>query len=114
MTVFYKEFQTDDEAIAGIHHLKQKGILDTEIFVLTHEDQRTDSVADRADANVVGASETGIGTAAANVFRKKGDELRAQFEELGFTAEEAEALEEKLDEQRIIVVVKDIPEGFVY
>jgi len=54
------------------------------------------------------------GCSIANVFRKKGDELRAQFEELGFSQPEAVQLERKLDEHKVIVVVKNSPVGFMY
>lgn len=44
-------------------------------------------------------------------FAKKGDELRAKFEELGFSETEANNLESELDKGAVIVVVKDAPAG---
>lgn len=114
MTVMYKEYVTDEEAIRGIQDIKTKGVHEDDIYVLTHENHRTNQVADMADANTVGDTEQGLGTSIANVFRKKGDELRAQFEELGFSQPEAVQLEEKLDEHKVIVVVKNSPVGFMY
>ncbi len=112
MSVTYKEYLTNDEAIRGIQELKATGVHEDNIYVLTHESHRTNHVAELSDANTVGVTEQGLGTSIANVFRKKGDELRAQFEELGFSEPEAEQLEEKLDERKIIVVVKNSTEGF--
>jgi hypothetical protein len=114
MSVTYKEYLTDDEAIRGIQEIKAKGVNENDIYVLTHENHRTNQVADMADANTVGVTEQGLGTSIANVFRKKGDELRAQFEELGFSQPEAEQLEEKLDEHKVVVVLKNTPAGFTY
>ncbi|WP_019413290.1 general stress protein [Paenisporosarcina sp. TG20] len=114
MTVMYKEYVTDEDAILGIQGIKAKGVHEDDIYVLTHENHRTNQVADMANANTVGMDEQGLGVSIANVFRKKGDELRAQFEELGFTEPEAENLEEKLDEDKVVVVVKNAPAGFKY
>ncbi|WP_394188211.1 general stress protein [Paenisporosarcina quisquiliarum] len=114
MSVTYKEYLTDEEAIRGIQEIKAKGVLEDDIYVLTHEDHRTSQVAEMADANTVGITEQGLGTSIANVFRKKGDELRAQFEELGFSKSESEQLEQKLDQNKVVVVVKNSPAGFTY
>lgn len=114
MSVTYKEYLTDEEAIRGIQEIKAKGVLEDDIYVLTHEDHRTSQVAEMADANTVGITEQGLGTSIANVFRKKGDELRAQFEELGFSKPESEQLEQKLDQNKVVVVVKNSPAGFTY
>ncbi|NLP49152.1 general stress protein [Bacillus sp. RO1] len=103
----YKEFQNDEQVVGAVQELKTKGVHEDDIFVITHDDDRTKRVADNADANTVGAGEVGMDTYVKNIFRKKGDELRAQFEELGFTAPEAEQLEEKLDQGKVILVVKD-------
>ncbi|XCA83781.1 general stress protein [Exiguobacterium mexicanum] len=112
MSVLYKEFTNDEAVVTAIQSMKAKGIEDKHIYVITHDDDRTDRVADNADANTVTASDVGLGTAAKNLFRKKGDELRAQFEQLGFSSAEADQLEKKLDQGKVIVVVKDAPAGF--
>lgn len=112
MSLFYKEYSNDEEVVNAVNSVKTRGINEDTIFVITHDDDRTKRVAGNADANTVGASDVGIATAAKNIFRKKGDELRAQFQELGFTPAEAENLEDKLDQGKIIVVIKDAPPGF--
>ncbi len=114
MSVAYKEYLTDEEAIRGIQEIKAKGVLEDDIYVITHENHRTSQIAEKADANTVGVTEQGLGTSIANVFRKKGDELRAQFEELGFSKPESEQLEQKLDLNKVVVVVKNSPAGFTY
>ncbi|WP_396128780.1 general stress protein [Exiguobacterium mexicanum] len=71
MSVLYKEFTNDEEVVTAIQSMKAKGIEDKHIYVITHDDDRTDRVADNADANTVTASDVGLGTAAKNLFRKK-------------------------------------------
>ncbi|MCA1320391.1 general stress protein [Bacillus tianshenii] len=103
----YKEFQNDEQVVGAVQELKAQGVHENDIYVITHDDDRTKRVADNADANTVGVGDVGLDTYVKNVFRSKGDELRAQFEELGFTSGEAEQLEEKLDHGKVILVVKD-------
>lgn len=103
----YKEFQNDEQVVGAVQELKAQGVHENDIFVITHDEDRTKRVADNADANTVGVGDVGLDTYVKNVFRSKGDELRAQFEELGFTSGEAEQLEEKLDHGKVILVVKD-------
>lgn len=107
MNPFYKEYQNDEEVVQAVNTLKADGVSEADIYVITHDDDRTNRIANNADANTVGTSEIGLGTSIKNVFRKQGDELRAQFEELGFSAGEADHLEEKLDNGKIILVVKN-------
>ncbi|WP_026688510.1 general stress protein [Alteribacter aurantiacus] len=113
MEPLYKEFYNDEEVVTAVDSLKSKGVNEDNVYILTHDDDRTDRVADNADANTVSMKEEGLDTSVKNVFRKKGDELRAQFEELGFTSDKAHSLEEKLDQGKVIVVVKDAPADLV-
>lgn len=112
MELMYKEFMNDDEVVSAVTRLKEE-VKEDQIYIVTHDDDRTDRVADRANANTVGMDETGFGVSLKNVFRKQGDELRTQLEELGFGEAEAQGLEEQLDKGTVIVVVQDPPEGLV-
>ncbi|WP_075619333.1 general stress protein [Paenisporosarcina indica] len=111
MSVYYKEFITDDEAIRGIQEIKSHGIQDDDIYVITHENYRTEKLAEMASANTIGVAEEGLGTAIANAFKTKGEELRAKLEHIGFSLSEAVDLEQQLDEHKVIVVVKNKPAG---
>ncbi|SES41612.1 general stress protein [Salipaludibacillus aurantiacus] len=111
MNPIYQEFYNDEEVAGAVNSLKEKGVDQDNIYVVTHDNDRTERLADNADANTIGLDEQNFGTAAKNVFRKKGDELRAKFDEVGFTKEKADELEGKLDEGKVIVVVKDAPAG---
>lgn len=99
-----KEFKDDVELMKEVKSLADKGVSKENLYVMSHDEDRTDRVADNVDASKVGVDEQGLETAVKNVFRKKGDELRAQFEELGFTQAEADNLEEKLDHGTILLI----------
>ena len=71
---------------------------------MSHDSDRDTKVADSVDASTVGMKEEGLDTFVKNIFRKKGDELRAQFEKLGFDHTEAKVLESKLDEGKILLL----------
>ncbi|MED4130464.1 MULTISPECIES: general stress protein [Shouchella] len=114
MKPVYREFYNDEEVVNVVKALKQKNIMEDDIYVITHDDDRTDRVADNADANTITASETGLGTSIKNTFRSKGDELRSKFEEIGFSEPEAEQLEEELDQGKIIVAVTNQNESFTF
>jgi adenylosuccinate synthase len=102
-----KEFYNDEELISEVEKLSSQGINKKNLYVLSHDDDRTERVADNANANEIGAKETGIGTAVGNMILSKGDELRNQLQEMGFSKEEADQYEEKLDEGKILLLVQN-------
>jgi len=99
-----KEFTDDVEVVDEVKRLVADGVSKDDLYVMSHDHDRTDRIADKANANTVGVSEEGFGTAVKNVFRKKGDELRAKLQELGFSEDEAANLEEKLDHGKILLI----------
>lgn len=101
------EFQDDTKLMAEVKNLAAQGVNKDNLYVLSHDDDRDKRVAGSVDASTVGAEEEGLGTFVKNIFRKKGEELRAQFEELGFNQTEAEVLESKLDEGKILLLHKE-------
>lgn len=102
-----KEFKDDTELMKEVKSLSEKGVSKDHLYVMSHDDERTARVASNADASEVGANEEGLGTAVGNIFRKKGDELRTKFKELGFSQQEADNLEEKLDHGTILLMNTD-------
>ncbi len=107
MKPIVKEFQDDTKLTEEVQKQIENGISKDDLYVISHDDDRTKRVADNADANTVGAGEQGFGTSLKNVFRKKGDELRAKFNELGFSQDESSELEEKLDHGKILLLIAD-------
>lgn len=101
-----KEFQDDQALIAEVEAQAILGVKKEDLYVISHDADRTSRVADKVDANEIGVKETGLGVAIENMFNKKGDELRSKMNELGFTEQEAAQLEEKLDHGKILLLIK--------
>ncbi len=99
-----EEFKNDTELMNVVKSLSSKGISKENLYVLSHDDDRTDRVADKVDANKIGINEMGFDTYVSNIFSKKGDELRSQLKELGFSQQEANNYEEKLDQGTILLI----------
>lgn len=108
MKPMIKEFQDDKELMKAVKIQAANGVSKDNLYVISHDDDRTDRVAGKVDANKVGINEESLQTAVGNIFRKKGDELRAKFKELGFDQAEAGQLEEKLDHGKILLMVDKI------
>lgn len=96
-----KEFKDDVELKKEVKKLSEDGVSKSNLYVMSHDDDRTDRVADSIAAGKLGE---GLSTEDGNVFTKKGDELRAQFKELGFSQDEANEFEKKLDHGTILLI----------
>lgn len=107
MKPFIREYSNDEKLQNDVQTLASKGIKKDNIYVMSHDDDRTERIAKNADANTVGVEETGISDAVGNMFNKKGDELRSKLQELGFSEEEAEDYEEDLDEGKVLLMVTE-------
>lgn len=102
-----KEFQDDKALMQEVKTQAANGVKKENLYVMSHDDDRTDRVAGKVDANEVGLQEEGLGTAVSNIFNKKGDELRAKLRELGFDQSESSNLEEKLDHGKILLIINN-------
>lgn len=98
--------QNGVQAKEKIDQLTIEGFTKDNIYILAHEDKRTEHLTDELDVNDVGVKEEGIFEKIANVFRSQGDGLRSQFESLGLSEAEANQYEEELDKGRIVVIAK--------
>ncbi|MFF2090221.1 general stress protein [Paenibacillus sp. NPDC058174] len=87
-----------------VYRFQREGYLKDNIFVLTHDKDRTARIADNTDAEKIGVSAEGLGTAIANIFRSSGDELRAKMRSLGISKQYAEHLESEMDRDKILVI----------
>ncbi|EQB36612.1 MULTISPECIES: general stress protein [Virgibacillus] len=105
MKPFIKEYTNDEKLKADIQVLKDKGIHKDDVYILSHDDDRTNRLAGSADANTIGIKEMDIGHAVGNFFSKKGDELRTKLTEIGFSQAEAENYEEDMDEGKVLLMV---------
>lgn len=114
MTLSYREYQHDDEAIRDIEHLRTEGVLPEDIYIFTDDMKRTNDLVKMTSVKKVGMSETGVSTAISNLFSSKEAVLISQFEELGFSRAEAEFLERSVEDHKVVVAVKNMPEGFSF
>jgi hypothetical protein len=87
-----------------IQSLQNEGIAKANIFVLTHNEKRTEYISKHTDGNQIGMAEEGIFTAIANFFRSEGDGLRAKLKSMGVSADHAEILESDMDLGKIVVL----------
>ncbi|PUA34963.1 hypothetical protein C8Z91_33840 [Paenibacillus elgii] len=100
-----KLVEGEEYAIRAIRGFREEGHSLNEIYVLAHDNDRTEGLSRLTDTNTIGVMEEGMATAFANLFRSRGDKLRAKMESLGISALEAERYEKELDKGRIMVLV---------
>lgn len=108
MKPLVREYQDDVELVREVEAQFARGVSKDDLYVISHDDDRTNRIADKVNANTIGIQEEGLKVAIENLFRKKGDELRAKFEEIGFSESEASLLEEKLDHGKILLIQKEV------
>ncbi|TDQ42222.1 general stress protein [Aureibacillus halotolerans] len=104
---YVREYTDDVKLVEDVKELQSRGVEARDVFILTHDDDRTERVAEKADANTIGLREQGLTEYTGNIFRKKGDELRSKMKEIGLSAQEAEMYEEKMDHGSLFVFVTD-------
>ncbi|HLU21805.1 general stress protein [Lederbergia graminis] len=92
------------EATRVIDELLSQGYIHDNIYIFAHGERRSNDLTDATNTASVGLEEQGFFDAVQNVFRTRGDELRAKFEAVGLTAEEAERYESVLDTGKLVVV----------
>ncbi|MDF2723331.1 MAG: hypothetical protein K0Q59_3006 [Paenibacillus sp.] len=95
------------EARNQVQQFNREGFDREHIFVLTHSKEGTDYIADKTGAGQIGVSEEGVFNSIANLFRSRGDELRAKMESMDVSKPEAERLEAELDHGKIVVLASD-------
>src|SRR5699024_600157 len=78
---------------------------ENDIYVISHDDERTKRIAKNVEINTIGANEMGIGDAVKGAFDKKGDQLRKQLENIGFSEPEAEKYEAEIDKGTVYLIV---------
>ncbi|MDU0205029.1 YflT domain-containing protein [Paenibacillus sp. MAH-36] len=102
------------EAQEKVQQLYREGFSREHIYVLTHSAEGTDFVANYTGAEQITVQEEGMLTAIANLFRSRGDELRAKMKALGVPDVEASRLEGELDRGKILVLAMPSSEYKAY
>ncbi|MBB3110693.1 hypothetical protein FHS18_002760 [Paenibacillus phyllosphaerae] len=92
------------DALHAVRELNRRGYRKDDVYVLAHSSDETKSLADATDANQIGLAEEGVVSTMANIFRSRGDEIRAKLAAIGIAQSEAERYEEELDRGRLLVI----------
>lgn len=102
------DFSDDINLIAEIDTHIRNGVSRDNLYVISHDDDRTKRIIDQVNVNEVGMKEEGFKVAVENFFNSKGDELRAKFEAMEFSPEEAEHMEQMLDHGKVLLLIKTV------
>jgi phenylalanyl-tRNA synthetase alpha subunit len=102
-----KEFEEDKAVKEEISNLSAQGITKKDLYVMSHDESRAKKVAEEANAKQMSSKEDSLGSKVVNILREKDEELRHRFKELGFSQEEANQLEEKLADGKILLIIGD-------
>ena len=94
------------QAKKEVEQLETQGYARNDMYIFAHEPRLESEIADTFKTEEVGMEEQGFMDTMKNVFAKRGDELRTEFESLGLTHEEAEEFERILDQGKLIVIAK--------
>jgi len=87
-----------------IEQFLNRGYTKDEVYLLTHDKNRSKDLTEALETNDVGVSEQGAFDLMANVFRSRGDELRSKIHSLGLSDVEAQQYERELDQGRVLVI----------
>src|SRR5699024_7267530 len=94
---FIKGYKNDEELQTDIEKLKSQNVGENDIYVISHDDERTKRIAKNVEINTISANEMGIGDDIKSAFDKKGEQLRKQLENINFSETEAEKYEAEMD-----------------
>ncbi|MDR4950000.1 general stress protein [Neobacillus cucumis] len=92
------------QAKKEIEQLMMQGFTKDDIYLLTHNKERSKDLTESLGLTGIGIEEQGVLGSLANVFRSRGDELRVKLESLGLSNTEAEHYEEELDHGKVLVI----------
>ncbi|MGV3244704.1 general stress protein [Staphylococcus sp. 11261D007BR] len=101
--VVVKSFNNDETLENDVNKLKDLGVKASDVFVLSHDDDRTARIVENTDYDKIDYNNLDTG----KTYDKQGDELRDKLKEIGLTQEEASEYEEKMDEGKVFLLVRD-------
>lgn len=105
---YIKVLDNAARAMEAVDRLHRQGIQREDIYVLAHSKDRTNELAEAADINTISVEEEGLLTTMANLFRSRGDELRAKLIATGLTKLEADMYEAELDRGKVLLLVVNL------
>jgi hypothetical protein len=102
-----KEYDTGTELYQDVNNLQNEGYAKDGMYIFAHDSETSKELMYATDTNNIGIPGNGVIDTITNFFKDRGDELRNELQNLGFTQEEADRYEAKLDEGKILLIVKD-------
>jgi tRNA A37 N6-isopentenylltransferase MiaA len=95
------------EATNKITEFENEGFSKDNIYIFSHDKNRSKDLTDATETGSVGMEEQGVVDSIGNLFRERGDELRSKMQALGLSEMEAVHYEKLLDEGRVVVIATD-------
>ncbi|NHM30150.1 general stress protein [Neobacillus terrae] len=91
-------------ALEKIQSLQAAGYQKDDIHLFAHYEKREEDLTKELQTAEMGIGDQGLMNSIGNMFKKRGDELRSQFEALGLSQQEADTYEKELDNGRLVLV----------
>lgn len=104
---FVLEFNNEQEVVNAVEELVSRGVPQDDLFVLTHDHDRTERLTDKTDAAALEANAHDLRASMEDSFQNRGELLRHKMEEIGLSKEEARLYEEKLDQGKVLLFVNE-------
>ncbi|WP_019720178.1 general stress protein [Heyndrickxia coagulans] len=95
------------EATNKITEFENEGFSKDNIYIFSHDKNRSKDLTDATETRSVGMEEQGVVDSVGNLLRERGDELRSKMQALGLSEMEAVQYEKLLDEGRVVVIATD-------
>lgn len=103
MTPIVKEYTNDGNLEKDINTLKEQNIAVKDIYVLSHDPDRTERIVGNTEASGIDYNQSESNASS----KKPGDELRNKLKSLGVTENDADGYEEDMDEGKVLLIVTD-------
>ena len=103
MTPIVKVYSNDEEIEVNINTLKDQKINAKDVFVLTHDPDRTERIVNNTEVSGINYYRSNVGDEVA----KQGDQLREKLQTLGVSEEDSQKYEELMDQGKVLLIVTD-------
>lgn len=102
------------DADEAVRRLVAEGYSKDFLYVLAHNHDRAEHVAEYTETNTLGVVEEGAINAIANLFRSRADELRIKLRAMGISKTYADRMESDMDEGKIVILAWNQLKGEAY
>ncbi|WP_440857895.1 general stress protein [Staphylococcus shinii] len=103
MTPIVKVYSNDEEIEVNINTLKDQKINAKDVFVLTHDPDRTERIVNNTEVSGINYNRSNVGDEVA----KQENQLREKLQTLGVSEEDSQKYEELMDQGKVLLIVTD-------